>query len=265
MSIHYSRHFYEYQKSGSLRSAEVLVPIVLEYVQPRSVLDLGCGVGTWLSVFHACGVPDIQGMDGAYVDQSMLAIDKQAFRAGDISQAADFNRRFDLAMSLEAAEHLPDACADTLVASLVRHADVVLFSAAIPFQRGGNHINEQWPDYWRNKFAQVGYVPVDCLRGRIWDNPAVQVWYRQNVLMYVKADRLPEYQGLQAAHSVARQTPLSVVHPEYFISHSRLALQRPWLALRNYYWDALVEWVKRVLPEKAFIRLKGIWRQLAKS
>ena len=259
MSLHYSHHFYEDQRSGSLRSAKKVVPIVLEYLQPSSVLDLGCGVGTWLSVFQRSGADDIQGVDGDYVDRSMLAIAASAFQSGDISQPVDLRRRFDLAMSLEAAEHLPESSAATLVASLVRHADVVLFSAAIPFQRGGNHINEQWPDYWKEKFAAAGYVPVDCLRGRIWQDDDIPAWYRQNLCFYVSKDRLAAYPMLSAAESVARANPLSIVHPAYFVSYARLALERPWLAVRNYYWDALVEWVKRTLPETAVMRLKNFW------
>ena len=57
---------------------------------------------------------------------------------------------FDLVVSLEVAEHLPKECADIFVDSLVRLGPIILFSAAIPQAGGTCHINEQWPEYWRN-------------------------------------------------------------------------------------------------------------------
>jgi hypothetical protein len=42
----YSRQFFEGQRSGSLESAKIAVPILMDLVAPRSVLDIGCGVGT---------------------------------------------------------------------------------------------------------------------------------------------------------------------------------------------------------------------------
>ena len=58
------------------------------------------------------------------------------------------NRKFDLVLSLEVAEHLPSECAEAFVESLVNLGPVILFSAAIPYQGGENHVNEQWPEYW---------------------------------------------------------------------------------------------------------------------
>src|SRR5579862_3100091 len=60
----------------------------------------------------------------------------------------NLGRSFDLAMSFEVAEHLPPDAAKGFVDSLTRLAPLVLFSAAIPFQGGVGHINEQWPEYW---------------------------------------------------------------------------------------------------------------------
>lgn len=49
MELYFHRYFDHYQK-GSLRSAEVIVLIVLDMIRPSSVVDVGCGVGAWLSV-----------------------------------------------------------------------------------------------------------------------------------------------------------------------------------------------------------------------
>ncbi len=211
----YARAYYDDIKAGSLRSARVVLPLVLDIVAPHSVLDVGCGVGTWLSVCSELGVPDVLGLDGGYVEREQLFIAPDRFVATDLEQPIDLDRRFDLAMSLEVAEHLAPAAADAFVASLVRHADVVLFSAAIPEQGGAHHVNEQWPAYWAARFAAHGYLPADVLRPSVWLDDRVEAWYAQNVLLYLDARRLVDLPTL-AAGVPAEGVPLPLVHPRIY-------------------------------------------------
>jgi SAM-dependent methyltransferase len=106
-AVPYTGEFYRDHREVSLRSARVIVPLVLRLVQPRSVVDVGCGTGTWLSVFREHGVTDVLGMDGEWVDPAGLAIPEARFRAVDARRPLPVDRRFDLAVSLEVAEHLP--------------------------------------------------------------------------------------------------------------------------------------------------------------
>jgi hypothetical protein len=71
-----------------------------------------------------------------------------------ITQTTDI-RTFDLAICLEVAEHLPPEAAEGFIDSLTRLAPVVLFSAAITFQVGNQHLNGQWPDYWATLFRRA--------------------------------------------------------------------------------------------------------------
>jgi ubiquinone/menaquinone biosynthesis C-methylase UbiE len=91
----YTRDFYRTQQEGSLRSAREIVPLVLDLLQPHSVIDVGCGVGTWLSVFKECGIDDIFGVDGHYVDKEMLQIPTQRFLSFDLRQPFRMDRRFE--------------------------------------------------------------------------------------------------------------------------------------------------------------------------
>ena len=102
------------------------------------------------------------------------------------------NDAFDLAISMEVAEHLPERCAEPFVESLTRLADVVLFSAAVPFQGGIGHVNEQWGSYWVALFRNRGYTAVDIIRKRIWNDDQIPYWYRQNTLLFVKDGKLDE-------------------------------------------------------------------------
>jgi hypothetical protein len=183
----------------------------MQWFAPRSAIDLGCGRGEWLAVFQASGVAEIQGLDGSHVDPNRMAIPASAFVTHDFTQPYRGERRYDLAMSVEVAEHLEPAAGAALVHSLTDLSDVVLFSAAAPHQAGVHHVNCQWPVYWSRLFRERSYVAVDAIRRRIWNNSAVDWWYRQNLLLYIRDARLKSYPVLAVD---CTEEPLALVHPE---------------------------------------------------
>ncbi|MBC9882145.1 class I SAM-dependent methyltransferase [Bradyrhizobium sp. INPA01-394B] len=190
METIYNSAFYDGQSAGSNRSARNIVPHVLKVFSPKSVLDVGCGLGTWLSEFAKLGVNDFLGIDGDYVERDKLFIPREKFKAVDLSKRFEVGE-FDVVCCLEVAEHLPFECADILVASLIKSAPVVLFSAAIPDQGGTDHINEQWQSYWAKKFLSYDYKAFDFIRPIVRHNKDVEAWYRQNIVVYCRADRCP--------------------------------------------------------------------------
>jgi SAM-dependent methyltransferase len=217
----YSESYYLRLRDGARRSAQVVVPLVLRLVEPNSVVDVGCALGTWLRVFQENGISDIHGVDRPHVDHAKLEIPRDCFMAHDLRDTLDVVRTFDLVLSLEVAEHLPEACADQLVEDLTALGPVVLFSAAIPDQGGAGHVNEQLPDYWAKKFEARGFVPVDALRMSIWQNAEVDWWYAQNMLLYVHQNRLSQYPNLLRVGPVKDHRRLKLIHPQ-------LRLQMAW-------------------------------------
>jgi len=215
--------------SGSLESARVVVPLVVDAVGPRSVVDVGCGIGSWLVAFREAGVEDVLGIDGPWLDAAQLAFPPERFLAADLREPLDAGRRFDLALCLEVAQILPPEAAGRLVRDLVALADVVLFGAAIPGQGGTGHRNEQWPSYWAELFAASGYVASDPLRRRIWNEPGVKWWFAQNLVCFARPEavaRLPEL-----SHAVG--VPLPLVHPGCLAEANARVSARPadgWLA-----------------------------------
>jgi len=217
----YSREFFE-NREDSLRSARAVVPIVLEWIKPRRVIDVGCGVGSWLKAFTEEGISDVTGVDGDYVDASLLVIPKDRFIAADLTSPLKIEGSFDLVVSLEVGEHLPESAAKTFVDSLTSLGPVVLFSAAIPLQGGANHLNEQWPDYWVRLFAARGYRPVDCLRRRIWKNDEVNYFYAQNAMFFVREDSFGAFPKLAEAYPNTNLDQLSLVHPKQYLPVAKL-------------------------------------------
>lgn len=214
----YTEDFYAARRKDNIRSsARVIVPLVLELVQPRSVIDVGCGTGEWLSVFEEHGVADVWGVDGGWVNKKRLEIAEERFVPFDLEQPFHMDRRFDLVVSLEVAEHLSQERANTFVDSLTRLGPVVLFSAAIPHQVGANHINCQWPEYWAERFDEKDYVVIDCLRRKIWRNENVAKSYRQNILMFAAREHLEDLPSLSEEYKLHGTSQLSVVLPEKYL------------------------------------------------
>jgi SAM-dependent methyltransferase len=223
VSNSYDRAFYDSHLQLVRSSAEEIVPMVLDLVKPKSVADVGCGIGTWLSVCKANGVSDLLGLDGEWVDRTQLEIGGHEFVVADLLKPLALRRRFDLAMSLEVGEHLTPSAAALLVDSLVSLSPVVLFSAAIPFQNGVDHVNEQWPQYWADRFAQRGYLVADPIRAAVWENDRVAWWYAQNLLLFVHASHPLAHDPHLHCGTSAR----ALVHPK---NYGRVVRELEWHA-----------------------------------
>jgi SAM-dependent methyltransferase len=187
----YDPRFFDLIRQGVVTSAQHVVPLLHRVLHgPVSVVDVGCGEGWWAHRFatdHGCRV---LGVDrDADVSRTNIP-----FRQVDLDQLfpPDLGT-FDVALALEVAEHLPPHRANSFIGDLCHLAPVVVFSAAIPGQGGHGHVNEQWPAYWRNTFACYGYACSGALRFELWENPHVENWYAQNLLIATRTpDQYPD-------------------------------------------------------------------------
>jgi SAM-dependent methyltransferase len=218
----YSSNWYQSFLSRSAESAAVIVPLLLDLCPARSVVDVGCGLGVWLREFQRRGVQQVLGVDGPHVKVSDLQIPEASFYAHDLTQPfrAPDSTKFELAVCLEVAEHLPASSAVPLVASLTSLAPAVFFSAAIPAQGGTRHVNEQWLEYWIERFAKRDYQVVDAIRPQIWDDSRIDFWYAQNAVLFVRRSALSNYPRLQLWRQ--QPVPRSVVHPALFLRTQRM-------------------------------------------
>jgi SAM-dependent methyltransferase len=221
-STAYGAEFFAQQTPSSEQAARGMLPLVMELLEPVSIVDVGCGSGAWLAQAAELGIHDYLGVDG-HTPASALRIEAERFMSHDLTTALRLERRFDLVVCLEVAEHLPRGAADILVESLVRLGPAVLFSAAVPHQSGERHLNEQWPDYWVERFSAHDFVAVDAIRPRIWSDPSVAWWYRQNTLLFCEEQLVAREQGLRDARDATRDRQLTVVHPDLYgwMTHQR--------------------------------------------
>jgi SAM-dependent methyltransferase len=187
MNITYDEKFFSWVTYTARRSARYLLPVVIDQVHPRNILDVGCGQGDWLAAWAELGVTEFLGLDGPYINLNMLVIPRHRFRTVDLTNPWHVSERFDLVQSLEVAEHLPATCAPTFIRCLCAHSDIVLFSAAQPGQGGEHHINERDPSYWAELFSKHGYAAFDCIRPLVAGNRTIDPWYRFNPILYANA------------------------------------------------------------------------------
>ncbi len=215
-NFEYNEEFYSVITPSAINSAEEIIPMIINLVRPQSVIDIGCGIGAWLSVWDKFGIKDYVGVDGNYINTARLLIDRNKFLPKNLERGFSMTRKFDLVTSLEVAEHLNKDTAEKFVETLCNLGNVILFSAAIPGQEGTHHLNEQYPSYWNKLFMKNDFILLDCIRSKIWTNEKIDLWYRQNILLFVKKVYLNSSNELNLKAIHTDENFIDLVHPQYF-------------------------------------------------
>ena len=186
-------------------SALTILPEAFRLIgrRPLTVLDFGCGDGSWLraaatlGVFGAVGC-DVREPGAVKLPRTARYIQKDLLRdPGGLVEA----EAFDLVVCVEVAEHIPFDLSGRLVEILTGNTrGPVLFSAAPPGQGPypppGTpveeswpwHVNEQEPGFWEALFQARGFFPDDRIGDRIKYAPLIDPWYRTNVRMFFRGE-----------------------------------------------------------------------------
>jgi hypothetical protein len=187
----YADEFWDFHAGGDW---DGFAGLVLELCSPRSLVDVGCGDGKLLKALHrrAPALPLLG------IDSSLHGLTRAAgvdVEVHDLSSARprrlDCLRRridaFDVAVSLETAEHLPPWSARSFVKSLARPR-MVVFSVAQPDQGGTLHLNERPLSYWRARFDARGYAvaPVDAAFRERLSRLDLPWWYGANIQVFAR-------------------------------------------------------------------------------
>ena len=167
---------------------------------PATLVDVGCGAGGWVREFVKAGI-DAVGYDGPWAERH-LVIPRDRFIPHDLERPLPIDSRYEMAVSIEVAEHLSPIRGPGFVTDLCALSDVVLFSAALPGQVGTHHMDPRWQSYWVRLFADNGYGVIDCVRPALWEvPPGVGYVLAQQCFLFVRG----------ASPHLAM--PVNVVHP----------------------------------------------------
>jgi SAM-dependent methyltransferase len=134
---------------------KMILDKTIEMAHPKTVLDLGCGVGRSLDYFISQGI-DCFGIEGSCVAISKANNPDRILRF-NLNEELDLKKKYDLIWSFEFVEHIHPKYINNLMKTFVNHSNLVIMSAAQPFQGGEGHFNMQPQSYWAEQFKRHGY------------------------------------------------------------------------------------------------------------
>jgi hypothetical protein len=135
---------------------------------PRSVVDVGCGVGAVLAgllensqedAVDAIGYEHPSAVEILRKDDLWLPGTTAWLWPLDLEHGWAGLPPSDVITCTEVGEHLSPAAGANLVTQVCRAADLVVWSAAIPGQGGEGHVNERPEEYWAELFRASGFRP----------------------------------------------------------------------------------------------------------
>jgi len=214
----YSKLYYKKHQDGSYASAYKILKYLTTFITIESIIDFGCGVGTWCSAAQNLSINNIMGVDQNLYDSSYMLIPNKNYLQRDLQKSVSLDMKMDLVISVEVGEHIESRYSHVFINTLCQHGDIILFSAALPYQGGTGHINEKPCSYWRDIFSDLDYIAIDCIRGVFWEDDDVEVWYKNNTILYVR-------DGLQfdILNKISSSYPIDIIHPDML---QRILLKR---------------------------------------
>lgn len=181
----YDEEYYAEGNEWKEPSCKKVAEILNEFFSFSSVFDIGCGVGLYLEQLHILGKETL-GCDSSEAAVGMAPESITVYQA-DATKPIKVNRRFDLVICFEVAEHIQGRYSLQLVRNCVHQGDIVCFTAAPKGQGGIGHINEQPYQFWINLFSRHGFRYEDTLskkiRIRMKDEQVVS-WIAENLLVF---------------------------------------------------------------------------------
>lgn len=185
---YYKRHFNKY------RLWEIAIgKHIVNRFAPKSMLDLGCGVGSFLEGAFMAGCKDLVGIEISFdkARKYFTKVVEPYIRYGDATCNLNLNRTFDCCLSFEVAEHIPPGRSHHFVNNLTQHSNgYIVFTAAPPHQHGGTgHINCREKKFWIDLFEDMGFRfqedIVDEIRP-IWKNFGAPGYILRNLMIFQK-------------------------------------------------------------------------------
>jgi SAM-dependent methyltransferase len=185
----YSQRYYQTMvEPYAQKSVPQMAASIVGTFHPARVIDIGCGSGALLVELRKLGVRNLIGLDASEAGLEIAAARGLDTRQFDIcSETWNEPLRFDLAVSMEVAEHLPASAAGRYIDLLCSLAPVIVFTAAPPGQGGIGHLNEQPPGYWQDFFTAHGFrlcrETVAAWQAD-WHAAGVAGFYTENLMIF---------------------------------------------------------------------------------
>lgn len=213
----YNKKFFDYIDNQSFESAEIILKEIYKNINFQSIVDVGCGTGSWLRAASSITKNlNLIGIDGKYAKKT-FSCEKANFISHDLEK--NFNNKIkiktDLVVCMEVAEHLSFKRSTSFIKNLCSLSDTILFGAAVKHQRGTLHINEQPQSFWVNLFSKNGYIAHYLPRKKLWNNEKIlkTPYYISNSFLFIKKNskNLKKF----TKYKVNENDVIDIVHPIY--------------------------------------------------
>lgn len=132
----------------------------------KSVLEVGSAGGWFTKKFidNSIDIIAIEGSKCGYDSSLKKNINPSILIRHDLRREINLNRKFDIAICTEVAEHIEIPFSSQLVKTLITHSDLVWFSFEEPGTNEAHyhHCNEQPEKFWVNlfDFYDFGYKKI---------------------------------------------------------------------------------------------------------
>lgn len=186
IDVVYDKKFFLENIDVTEESARKFAEIMIDYFNPKKIIDFGSGPGVYIKEFDRKGI-SVLGVDGSQHAIDNAVVDKDKIILRDLRKPVDIESNFDLTICFEVAEHIETSASEMLVRNITRNSDLVLFTAARKGQGGTDHINEQDPEFWINIFKKHGFeIDKDLtakIKKRMIDEKIVW-WIPENLMIF---------------------------------------------------------------------------------
>jgi hypothetical protein len=159
-------------------AADFLIECLREVADFKTVLEVGCGEGAFLSAVVRMGATRAAGIESFAPPTLVDGIHGSDVRIADYTHPMPLlpEEHFDLVICLELAQQVSLEQLETFIHSLAAAGDLVLFSAEIPGQNGdprspGLYLRQAVP-----AFRSRGFVLDDFFRPKHWHNKKAPFW-----------------------------------------------------------------------------------------
>lgn len=162
----YNDEFFEWHLKYAREYSIKTMDWFIDNYKPNSVIDFGCGIGSYLESAYHKGISKLKGFDigGEYAKKYTPKEIQPFIEYTDCTKEIFTGTKFDCVISFETAEHIEPSGSEQFVKNIcntVSDNGLILFTAAPIGQDGCGHINCQPKKYWSDLFFKHGLM-IDC-------------------------------------------------------------------------------------------------------
>lgn len=161
------------------RLMQGLIKLCKAYKQ-KYLVDFGCGMGDYVKGFIKAGFT-CDGYDG---NPNTDGLTNGLCKTLDLSDPQDFGVMYDMVLSLEVGEHIPEEYEEVFIENLVTHADkMIVLSWAVPGQAGLGHVNCQDNGYIIGKLKEKGFR-YDSRWSMMLRRGSRLPWFKKTIMVF---------------------------------------------------------------------------------